>query len=330
MAIKADTDYYEFASTSKPTPHLSLEITNHKPKKMIPFYRVKSSLNSGKIMKPKCSSLNWFSKSLIMHLQKPEFLHSHCVLKKNNYCGRNNAFADDDSEMNEIIENVRLKRKFQDFNNSKFSMDQNVIMDDNMLSTTDIESDSSVEHFSPRFNSPIDQNSSQSSKSQSSIEDLNKEIEKLFLNNSEKYGFSSFVWDQGEIAEGRRAPISDMLTSYKAQNHKKKRRSATALGIRNYKETDSSNGNSSQDEISGCEEADFIQKLTPPIIVPVPVGKSSVDQLDCTRLNIPFSGTQLRLSEDSAFAPIKSTQRSQSTPLQDTIDVIEDHEEKIF
>lgn len=86
--------------------------------------------------------------------------------------------------------------RLPDFKSTKFSVDQNVIMDDNMLSSTDIESDSSVEHFSPRFNSPIDHNSSQSSKSQSSIEDLNKEIEKLFLNNSEKYGFSSFVWDQ--------------------------------------------------------------------------------------------------------------------------------------
>lgn len=74
-----------------------------------------------------------------MHLQKPDFLHSHCVLKKNNYCGVSNifqirylfeknahmvifhelfqrnklisSFTDEDSEMNEIIQNVRLKRK---------------------------------------------------------------------------------------------------------------------------------------------------------------------------------------------------------------------------
>lgn len=40
---------------------------------------------------------------------------------------------------------------------------------------------------------------------------------------------------------------------------------------------DSSNGISSQDENSGCEEygrSNLISKLDPPIIVPVPVGKS--------------------------------------------------------
>ena len=63
-------------------------------------------------------------------------------------------------------------------------------MEDNMLSP---EVDS-LEKPNSRFNSPIDELSSRSSKSPNSIEDLNKEIERLFLNN-EKFGFTSFIWD---------------------------------------------------------------------------------------------------------------------------------------
>lgn len=36
------------------------------------------------------------------------------------------------------------------------------------------------------------------------------------------------------MAEGRKAPIADMLHCYTSCNRRKKRRSATALGIRNY------------------------------------------------------------------------------------------------
>lgn len=45
------------------------------------------------------------------------------------------------------------------------------------------------------LSSPTNDNSSWCNKSQNSIEDLNKEIERLFLNN-ENFGFTSFVYDR--------------------------------------------------------------------------------------------------------------------------------------
>lgn len=63
-------------------------------------------------------------------------------------------------------------------------------MEENILSP---EVDS-LDKPNSQFNSPIDEVSSRSSKSPNSIEDLNKEIERLFLNN-EKLGFTSFIWD---------------------------------------------------------------------------------------------------------------------------------------
>lgn len=46
-----------------------------------------------------------------------------------------------------------------------------------------------------------------------------------------------------------------------------------------------------------------------------------IDQLQTFHISGPFSGNKLQLSEDSAFAPIKSMARSQSTPPQSTIDM---------
>lgn len=45
-----------------------------------------------------------------------------------------------------------------------------------------------------------------------------------------------------------------------------------------------------------------------------------IDQSVTFNLSGPFSGNKLQLSEDSAFAPIKSIPRCQSTPPED-IDV---------
>lgn len=50
-----------------------------------------------------------------------------------------------------------------------------------------------------RFSSPVEGGSSRSSKSPNSIEDLNKEIERLFLNN-EKFGLATFLWDKEVIS----------------------------------------------------------------------------------------------------------------------------------
>ncbi len=69
-----------------------------------------------------------------------------------------------------------------------------------------------------QFNSPVDDGSSRSSKSPSSIEDLNKEIERLFLNN-EQFGFTSFIWDKEVITFFFNTNLGTSLIIKKKKNH---------------------------------------------------------------------------------------------------------------
>lgn len=228
-----------------------------------------------------------------------------------------------DSEMNEVVDSVFFEEKLYDCTNHGF--DEVTLINEHALSNK-VET---LKNSGSGLSSPTNDNSSWCNKSQNSIEDLNKEIERLFLNN-ENFGFTSFVYDRDEMAEGRKAPIADMLHCYTSCNRRKKRRSATALGIRNY-ESDTSNNVSSPEDNSGCEEYSEknLNNKDPSLIVPVPE-KSGIDKLQTVSISGPFSSNKLQLSVDSAFAPIKSIPRSECTFHRNPIDTDENQENEVF